>query len=412
MPWNEPGSGNNGDKDPWGSGNRSGNRNNGGQSPDIDEIVTNLRKRFGGGGSGGSGAGGGAALPLVLFLVFAVGYWLFQSFYQIDEGHQSIELRFGKLSETHQDAGLNFMVWPIDEKVIFDTQAVRTVEVGYRASTSRPDEALMLTRDQNVVDVTMAVQYTIKSLEDLLFNVGNFESDARIGSQIVEQVVRSATESALREVVGRTEMDALMTTDRPVVDRDTEELLQIVLDRYLSGIQIQSIEIQDVKPPTQVSDAFADVVKADQDEITYINEAEAYANQVVPKARGRAERILQEAEAYKSKVVAEAEGEAERFNRILAEYKKAPEITRKRLYIETMEDVLADSSKVMIDQNAGNGNTITYLPIDKIIEQKSASRNSSRRSITDNILPSESTRQSSITTVDEVSTDSIRRGGR
>jgi len=411
MPWNEPGSGNNGNKDPWGNGNRNGNRNSGGQSPDIDEIVTNLRKRFGGGGSGGPGTGG-TVLPLFMFIAFVFIYWLFQSFYQIDEGHQSIELRFGKLSETHQEAGLNFMVWPIDQKIVFDTQAVRTVEVGYRANTSRPDEALMLTRDQNVVDVTMAVQYTIKSLEDLLFNVGNFEGDARIGSQIVEQVVRSATESALREVVGRTEMDALMTTDRPVVDRDTKELLQIVLDRYLSGIQIQSIEIQDVKPPTQVSDAFADVVKADQDQITLINKAEAYANQVVPKARGRAERILQEAEAYKAKVVAEAEGEAERFNRILTEYKKAPDITKKRLYIETMEDVLADSSKVMIDQSSGNGNTLTYLPLDKIIDQKSSSNAGKRRSITDNILPSDATRQSSLTEVDEISTGSVRRGGR
>ena len=406
MPWNEPGSGNNGNKDPWGNGNR----NNGGQNnPDIDEIVNNLKKRFG--GSGGNNAGGGAAFPLVIFAILAVVYWLIQSFYQIDEGYQSIELRFGKLNETHETAGLNFMVWPIDQKIMFDTQAVRTVEVGYRGSTSRPGEALMLTRDQNVVDVTMAVQYTIKSLEDLLFNVGNFEGDVRIGSQIVEQVVLTATESALREVVGRTDMDALMTTDRAIVDRDTEDLLQVILDRYKSGIQIQSIEIQDVKPPQEVSEAFADVVKADQDEITYINEAEAYANQVVPKARGEAERILQEAEAYRAKVVAEAEGEAERFNRILAEYQKAPEITKKRLYIETMEDVLADSSKVMIDQSAGNGNTLTYLPIDKIIEQKSSSRNGNRRQNSDNILPSNQSRSSTVNTTRE-STSTFTRGGR
>jgi len=263
-----------------------------------------------------------------------------------------------------------------------------------------------------VVDVTMAVQYTIKSLEDLLFNVGNFEGNIRIGSQIVEQVVRSATESALREVVGRTDMDALMTTDRPVVDRDTEELLQVILDRYKSGILIQSIEIQDVKPPTQVSDAFADVVKADQDEITYINEAEAYANQVVPRARGQAERILQEAEAYKAKVVAEAEGEAERFRRILTEYEKAPEITKKRLYIEAMEDVLADSSKVMIDQKASGGNTLTYLPIDKIIEKNSSeSTSSNRRSTRDNILPSDATR-SSVDATNTNTVDTKRRGGR
>jgi len=407
MPWNEPGSGNNGNKDPWGNGNR----NKGGQNnPDIDEIVTNLKKRFGG-SSGGGGGAGNASFPFAVLIVFAVIYWLTQSFYQIDEGYQSIELRFGELSETHEDAGLNFLIWPIDEKVVFDTQSLRTVEVGYRASASRPGEALMLTRDQNVVDVTMAVQYTIKSLEDLLFNVGNFEGDARIGAGIIEDVVRTATESALREVVGRTDMDALMTTGRSVVDLDTQELLQVILDRYLSGIQVQSIEIQDVKPPQEVSDAFADVVKAEQDEKTYINEAEAYANQVVPKARGQAERILQEAEAYKAKVVAGAEGEAERFSRILAEYEKAPEITKKRIYIEAMEDVLADSSKVMIDQGAGNGNTLTYLPLDKIIEQKSASSSGTRRQRTDNILPADNSGQSTVNSVQKAPS-SFSRGGR
>lgn len=407
MPWNEPGSGNNGNKDPWGNGNR----NKGGQNPDIDEIVSNLRKRFGGGTSSGGGSGG-ATLPFILILLVAFIYWLLQSFYQIDEGYQSIELRFGKLSETHKEAGLNFMIWPIDERVVFDTQAIRTVEVGYRGDASRADEALMLTQDQNVVDVTMAVQYKIEYLDKLLFNVGDFDGDARTGGQVVEQVVRSATESALREVVGRTDMDALMTTDRPVVDRDTQELLQVILDRYQTGIQIQSIEIQDVKPPTQVSDAFADVVKADQDEITFINQAEAYANQVVPRARGQAERIVLEAEAYKAKVVAESEGEAERFNRILIEYQKAPAITKKRLYIEAMEDVLADSSKVMIDQSAGGGNTLTYLPIDKIIEQNSsAASGSNRRSTQDNILPSttnRSTKSEPVTTAVET----VRRGGR
>ena len=407
MPWNEPGSGNNGNKDPWGNGNR----NKGGQNPDIDEIVTNLRKRFGGGG-GASGGNGGAAFPIIVIFLVAFVYWLLQSFYQLDEGHQSIELRFGKLSEAHDEAGLNFMVWPIDQRVVFDTEAIRTVEVGYRGDASRADEALMLTQDQNVVDVTMAVQYRIDSLRKLLFNVGDFEGDARSGGQIVEQVVRSATESALREVVGRTNMDALMTTDRPVVDRDTQDLLQIILDRYQTGIQVRSIEIQDVKPPTQVSDAFADVVKADQDEITFINQAEAYANQVVPRARGQAERIVLEAEAYKAKVVAEAEGEAERFNRILTEYRKAPEITKKRLYIEAMEDVLADSSKVMIDQGAGNGNTLTYLPIDKIIEQNAnKSGGSNRRSTQDNILPSDPARSIKTEPV-TTAIETVRRGGR
>ncbi len=405
MPWNEPGSGGNGNKDPWGNGNR----NKGGQNPDIDEIVNNLRKRFGGGG-GGRASGSGGKLPLALMFVIAFFYWLVQSFYQVDEGQQSIELRFGKLNETVEEAGLNFMVWPIDQRIVFDTQSVRTVEVGYRGGTSRADEAQMLTEDLNVVEVKMAVQYTIKSLEDLLFNVGDFSGNVRIGSDVIERVVRSATESALREVVGRTKMDALMTTDRPVVDKDTEELLQVVLDRYSSGIQVQSIESQEVEPPSAVSDAFADVVKAEQDQITLVNQAEAFANDVVPRARGEAERILQEAEAYRAKIVAEAQGEAERFNRVVAEYKLAPEITKKRLYIETMEDVLAGSSKVMIDQKAGGGNTLTYLPIDKIIEQRGSSN---PRGNADNVLSNDPSSNSRIsTTTVKETVDSFRRGGR
>ncbi len=407
MPWNEPGSGNNGNKDPWGNGNK----NRGGQNPDIDDIVDNLRKRFG----GGSGAPGSSnpVFPLVMFLVFAFFYWLYQSVYQIEEGSQAIELRFGKLNESHQTAGLNWMIWPIDQTVIFDTQTRRIAEIGYRGGTSRADEALMVTKDLNVVDVTLAVQYTIKSLEDLLFNVRDFDGDERFGPEVIEEVVRSATESALREVVGRTQMDALMTTDRPVVDRDTKDLLQKILDRYSSGIKIESIEVQDVKPPAQVGEAFDDVVKAEQDQITFINRSEAYANDIVPKARGQAEKILQEAEAYRAKIVAEAEGEAERFNRILAEYQKAPEITRKRLYIEAMEDVLARSSKVMIDQSAGNGNTLTYLPIDKVIEQKAASnRNSTRRLSSDSILPQEDGRTSNLQNSINSTIDNVRRGGR
>jgi len=269
--------------------------------------------------------------------------------------------------------------------------------VGYRDGQTELKEALMLTKDENIVDVTLAVQYTIKSIEDLVFNVGDLSY--REG---LDRVVRSATESALREVVGGTKMDDLLTTDRPLVDSGTETLLQVILDRYQSGIQIESIEIQDAKPPLQVRDAFDDVVKADQDKVTLENQAEAYSKSLVPNARGEAARIMQEAEAYKSKVVAEATGEAERFNKILIEYKKAPEITRKRLYIETMESVLAGSSKVMIDQQAGNGNSLMYLPIDKIIESGRNRGNSPQN--TDNVL---SNSQGSPTTSQQT-----RRGGR
>lgn len=398
MPWNEPGSGNSGGRDPWGNGNNRGNQN-----PDIDQIIDNVRKRFGGGRDGKGGRGGMFA-PYLLALVVLVGYWLTQSVYQVDEGHQSVELRFGKFKQT-VGAGLKFIAWPIEEKIVIDTQQVRTVEVGYRGNASEPKEALMLTEDQNIVDVTMAVQYTIKSIEDLVFNTGDLTLGQRSGIGI-NDVVRSATESALREVVGRTEMDELLTTGRAVVDSETESLLQVILDRYNYGIQIESIEIQDAKPPVQVRDAFDDVVKADQDREKLKNQAEAYAKQIVPNARGEAARILQEAEAYKAKVVAEATGEAERFSKILEEYQKAPAITRKRLYIEAMEQVLADSSKVMIDQQAGNGNSLMYLPIDKIIENKSQVRPRSATRTDGNLIPK--------TTTPPVQTtqSSTRRGGR
>jgi membrane protease subunit HflK len=220
--------------------------------------------------------------------------------------------------------------------------------------------------------------------------------------QGLDRVVRGATESALREVVGSKEMDPLLTTDRSQVDSATKTLLQVILDRYQSGIQIESIEIQDAKPPLQVRDAFDDVVKADQEQVTLVNQAEAYSKSVIPNARGEAARVMQEALAYKSKVVAEATGEAERFNQILTEYIKAPAITKKRLYLETMEDVLAGSSKVMIDSNASGGNSLMYLPIDKIIEGSRGRAATSTNS--DNVLSAPQTNNNS--------TDTKRRGGR
>jgi membrane protease subunit HflK len=377
MPWNEPGSGN---KEPRGNGNQ----NRGNQSPDLEEVINSVRKRFGGGG-GKSGSGGRSSGGFSPFLILLLGggiFWLTQSFYQVDEGNQSIELRFGKFKQT-VGAGLQFIAWPIEKKIVINTQEVRTVEVGYRNEQSELKEALMLTMDENIVDVTLAVQFTIKSLEDFVFNVGDFGyyRDYRVG---LERVVRSATESALREVVGGTTMDLLMTSGRAVVDSSTKTLLQAILDRYQSGVQIESVEIQDAKPPLQVRDAFDDVVKAAQDAVTLENQAEAYSKQVVPTARGQAARVSQEAEAYKSRIVAEATGEAERFNKILVEYQKAPEITKKRLYIETMEIVLAGSSKVMMDQQSGNGNSLMYLPIDKIIKGRDERGGSSSNS--DNVL--------------------------
>ena len=375
MPWNEPGSGkssNSGsDTDRKPNGNRTSNN-------DIEDMLKNLKESFGGGRNGKNSnnrsGGNGPVLPAWLSLpVIIVGLLVFigfKSIYTIQEGFESIVLRFGEYNRT-QVAGLNFALWPIESKFKVDIKKIRTVEVGYRNGQTKPKEALMLTNDENIVDVTMAVQYTIKDLQSLIFNVGNIEKRGELDS-----VVRGATESALREVVGSKTMDDLLTKGRREVDINTKDVLQTILDRYLTGIQIESVEIQDAKPPKPVSDAFDDVVKADQDKIRKENDAQAYANDLVPKARGEASRIIQEAQAYKETIVAESTGEAERFNQILFEYRKAPAVTKKRLYIETMEQVLSNTNKVMVGE--GNGNNLMYLPIDKIIEQNNSSKASNR----------------------------------
>lgn len=369
MPWNEPGSGKPSNNDVGRGGRKNGRSNNRGNS-DVEEILKNLKESFGGGNRGGNNGslGGGApswlTLPLILVgLAIFVG---FKSIYTVKEGQESVVLRFGEYNRTDV-AGLNFVIWPIESKFQVDTKKIRTVEVGYRGSQSQPKEALMLTNDENIVDVTMAVQYTIKDLQSLLFNIGNIEQRGELDS-----VVRGATESALREVVGSKKMDDLLTVGRSEVDINTKDILQTILDVYKTGILVESVEIQDAKPPSQVSDAFDDVVKAKQDKIRKENDAQAYANDLIPKARGEASRLVQQAEGYQKTVVAEATGEAERFNQILTEYRKAPEVTKKRMYIETMEQVLSNTSKVMVGEN--NGNSLMYLPIDKIIENNKSNR--------------------------------------
>ena len=332
MPWNEPGSGNSGNRDPWGNGNR----NRGNQSPDIEQVIENVRKRFGGGNGGGKGGGslfGG--MPQILLLVIAAAvFWAFNSFYTVNEGYESIELRFGKYHET-VGAGLQFVLWPIEQKVIINSKNIRTVEIGFRKNTgngrgSVPAEAQMLTTDENIADVSLAVQYNIRNVEDLLFKVGNVE---RTGT--IDNVVRGSTESALREVVGSTTMDDLFNRGRAIVETRTKELLQRILDRYETGINVIAVEMQAAVPPQEVREAFDNVNKADQLEQQLIKESKAYEEKVVLEAEGRAARLLAEANGYKEAVIAKAMGEGERFTQVLTEYQKAPEVTRKRLYIET-----------------------------------------------------------------------------
>ncbi|MBT5559336.1 MAG: FtsH protease activity modulator HflK [Proteobacteria bacterium] len=385
MPWNEPGSG--GDNS--GGGRKPNGRSAGraGDTPDLEDVIQSVRKRFGGSG-GGSGHSGGDSIfpgwPIVIGLLVVA--WLFNSVYIVDEGYNSVELRFGKHTGTY-GAGLNMVFWPIEEKRIIDVDSVRPLTVGYRENDASQKqsvrgEAQMVTTDENIVDVELTVQYNIKSAEDLVFNVA--EVEFRGG---VDAVVRGSTESALREVVGSKTMDGVLTDERTAVEIETRTLLQEILDRYQTGVNVLSVELQASRAPQEVQHAFDDVVKADQDYVRLKNEAEAYGLSVVQIAEGRAKRIEQEANAYRETVVAKAEGEASRFEQVLTEYQKAPAVTRERLYIDTMEQVLANTSKVMIDQQSG-GNSLMYLPLDKLVENSGRNTPSApARSNTTNIVP-------------------------
>lgn len=378
MPWNQPGSGNNNsDRDPWGQKKGGGN-----QPPDLDEIARKLQQRLsglfgGGGGGGGNGAssasGGGPTLSKAgIFAVLGglLGIWFLTGFYTVQERERAVVLRFGEYRTT-KDSGLNWYPRFIDTVEKVDTQKLRSVEVGYRggsrdrrtgSSMTKPDEALMLTKDENIIGIQLAVQYDIKDPAMLLFNVKEAPED-------VDRIVRQATESAIREIVGNTIMDTAITEGRSELGAKTETLLQKILDDHQTGVNIRSVEMQGALPPPEVKDAFDDAVRAREDEERLKNEAEAYANDVVPRARGEAASIRQQAEGYKAAVVARSTGEADRFVRVLEAYRTAPGVTRDRLYIESMEQVLGNSSKLVIDQKGG-GNNVMYLPLDQMIREQ------------------------------------------
>lgn len=382
MPWNQPGSGGN-DNDPWGQKNSGGNRRGNGRQqgpPDLDEVLRQAKDRIDsifsrrkGGGRGddgnsyGGGNAGGSGMVLLLLLV-GIGFWVYTGFYTVDQGEQAIELRFGRYIQT-TEAGLHWRIpSPVESVEIINTKNVNTVEVGYRqsgrAAQSVPKEARMLTQDENIIDIQFAVQYDVKYPTELLFNVSEYNSRS-----LAHDVVRQATESAVREIVGRNTMDFAITEGRAQLAAEAKFLVQEILDRYKTGINIRTVEMQNAQPPEQVKDAFDDAVKAREDEVRLKNLAEAYSNDIIPKARGFAARIMQEAEAYKAAVIAKAEGETSRFDQVRREYAKAPEITRDRLYLETMEQVFSRSSKMIIDQQSG-GNNVMYLPLDQLIRSR------------------------------------------
>ena len=350
MGWNEPPDGNNG-KDPW--GNNGGKKNNGDGPPDLDEIVRKMQEGLGGifGNKSSNGAGnngGGTLLPTAFIFIALIAWLTFDCFYAIDEQERGVVLRFGEhVADLQPGLSLRFPR-PI-EKVI-------KVNVGQLRSITH--KASMLTQDENIVDVEVAVQWKIRNPADYLFNL-----------YAPAATLRQVTESAVREVIGKNELDFVLTEGRSEIAQRQEVLIQEIMDIYVSGIVIAKVEMQSAKPPEEVKAAFDDAIKAREDEQKSVNQAEAYKNDVIPKARGGAARLREEANGYKAKVIAKAEGEASRFEQLLAEYQRAPEVTRQRLYIDTIESVLSSSSKVLMDTDSGN--SLMYLPIDKLLERRS-----------------------------------------
>ena len=360
MAWNTPG-GAGGDKDPWGQRRRAD-----ASGSDFEKFLRNLQQSLGGLFGGGrrptGGAGGGRNIGVGLIAVVALLLWLASGFYVVQQGERGVVLRFGAKTEV-TEAGLRWhLPYPFERVEKVNVEKVSTIEIGYRTvargggKNKVPKEALMLTEDENIIDIEFAVQFKIKDPSAYLFNIRD-----------PEVTIAQATESAVREVVGKSTLDFALTEGRNEVARDARELLQQILDRYDTGIEVVAVETQRAQPPDEVRAAFDDAVKAREDEQRLKNEAEAYANDVIPRARGGAARLLQQAEAYRSSTVARAEGDARRFSQIAVEYAKAPSVTRERLYLETMEQVLSNSTKVFVDQKGGN--SLLYLPLDKLMRE-------------------------------------------
>ena len=359
MAWNEPGGGN---KDPW-SGKGGGDQG----PPDLDEVVRKLQERLGslfggkkssgGGSSGGSGGGGGGyglpsgglsgrTLGIVGGIILIL--WLASGIYIVGPAERGVVMRFGKYVNT-TDPGPHW-------RFPFPIESVTTVNVDEVSTFSH--QAAMLTKDENIVDVELTIQSRIQDAADYLFQ-----------DQDPNRTLRDATETVVRKTIGGSRLDFILTEGRGAIATTIQERVQALMDQYRTGLLVTSVNMQPAKPPEQVKEAFDDAIKAREDKERAENKAEAYANQILPQARGEAARIVADAKAYRDKVIAESEGEAARFTAVLAEYLKAPEVTRRRLYLDTMEQVLGESSKVMLDVEDG-GNSLLYLPIDQLLKQR------------------------------------------
>jgi modulator of FtsH protease HflK len=344
--------------------------------PDLDELLNDLRKKIGRifgkketdqktpkpSGGNPTPNSGNDQLPLVPILLIVVLLWAATGFYIVDQGSRGVVLRFGKNTEVTMPGPRWHIPYPIESAEVVNLEQVRTIEVGYRsagdaaARSKELRESLMLTDDENIIDLQFAVQYNLKSVEDFLFNNRSAESS-----------VRGAAETAIREIVGKSKMDFALYEGREEIAVKAKKLMQEILDRYNTGINVTSVTMQNAQPPEQVQASFDDAVKAKQDLERQKNEGQAYANDIIPKAKGTASRLTAEAQGYRLRVENEAKGNASRFEQILTQYNRAPEVMRDRLYIEAQEQILSSVSKVFIDQK--NSNNLLYLPLDKLIQQ-------------------------------------------
>jgi len=369
--------------------------------PDLDEIWNRLRQKLPGmfGGKGGGrepGDAGGKRFPAGAWLLVAlvIIIWLASGFYIVDASQRGVVLRFGKYLQTTEPGPNWHLPYPVESVEIVNLSQVRTLEIGYRTNVKNKvlKESLMLTDDENIVDLQFAVQYVLKDPKEFLFFNRNPDDS-----------VMQVAETAMREIVGKSKMDFVLYEGRESIRAQAQKLMQQILDRYQSGVAISQVTMQQAQPPEQVQAAFDDAVKASQDRERQINEGQAYANDVVPKARGSASRLMQEAEGYKQRIIAAAEGEASRFRQIQTEYSRAPAVTRERMYIDTVQQVLTNTSKVIVDQKAGSN--LLFLPLDKLLQSAGAA-----------VAPPDTTdraqapdmQQQSAPTVDPRSRDSFR----
>lgn len=358
MAWNEPGNGGGGDRDPW------GNKNKNQGPPDLEAIIGKLGRRFTGlfgKGSGGNGHSPVSATALAIVLGLIIIVWVISGFYTIKEAQRGVLLRFGSY-QGMVEPGLRWKPTFIDKVIPVDVETIRSL----------PASGFMLTEDENVVRVELDVQYRVSEPEKYLFSVTNADDS-----------LRQATDSALRYVIGHTSMDNILTVGREKVRQDTWDLIEKIIKPYDMGLTVVDVNFLPARPPEEVKEAFDDAIAAQEDEQTFIRQAEAYKREVEPKARGHVQRVLQQAQAYKEQVVLKAHGEVAQFDKLLPEYRQAPKVTRQRLYMETMESIYGKSSKVFLDAK-NNGNMI-YLPVDKLLDQQKKKTSNSNDTLT---LPS------------------------